>query len=91
MIIAKYLKSYKTIITLGVFVALIPLLGIPSWLRDVLTYVSGLAIAFAAFVLNRKPREITTFKESLIEKNTVGIVSEASSEVENDFSNLNKE
>ena len=85
MIIAKYLKSYKTIITLGVFVALIPLLGIPSWLRDVLTYVSGLAITFAAFVLNRKPREITTFKESLVEKNTVGIVSETPGEAENNF------
>lgn len=86
MIIAKYLKSYKTIITLGVFVALIPLLGIPSWLRDVLTYISGLAIAFGTYMLNRKPKEITTFKESLAEP-FVGIVNET----QNDFSILNKE
>ncbi len=67
MILAKYIKSYKTIITLGVFVAIIPLLGIPSWARDTLTYIAGLLIAFGTYALNKKPREISTIKESLSE------------------------
>ncbi len=67
MIISKYIKSYKTIITLGVFVAFVPLLGIPSWARDTLTYIAGLLIAFGTYMLNKKPREITTIKESLSE------------------------
>lgn len=94
MIIAKYLKSYKTIVTLGVFVALIPLLGIPSWIRDMVTYVLGLCIAFGTYRLHMEPTECTTFKESQVDK-TIGIVSEKQDEERNeakeDFSNLNKE
>ncbi len=99
MIIAKYLKSYKTIVTLGVLVALIPLLGIPSWIRDMFTYILGLCIAFGTYRLHREPLECSTFKESKIE-NTIGIVVNEkkdfkdevkSNEVENDFSILNKE
>ena len=86
MILAKYIKSYKTIITLGVFVALIPLLGIPSWARDTLTYISGLLIASGTYMLNRKPKEITTIKESLGENSTIGIVERAE-----DTSNLPRE
>ena len=86
MIIAKYLKSYKTIVTLGVLVALIPLLGIPSWARDTITYILGLCIAFGTYMLHREPVEITTFKESKIES-TIGIISDA----KDDFSILNKE
>ena len=94
MIIAKYLKSYKTIVTLGVLVALIPLLGIPSWIRDMITYIFGLCIAFGTYRLHREPVECTTFKESQVEK-TLGIVSEKladeQSETKEDFSILNKE
>lgn len=87
MILAKYIKSHTALIVLGIFVALIPLLGIPSWARDMLTYIAGLLIAFGTYMLNRKPKEITTIKESLIENPTVGIVDETL----NDFSTLNKE
>ena len=74
MILSRYIKSYKTIITLGIFVAIIPLLGIPSWARDTLTYIAGLLIAFGTYALNKKPREVTTIKESLAEQPIVGII-----------------
>ena len=76
MIITKYIKSYKAIIFLGIFIAIIPLLGIPSWARDTLTYVAGLLVAIGTFILNKKPREISTIKESLTESPTIGIISE---------------
>jgi hypothetical protein len=94
MIIAKYLKSYKTIVTLGVLVALIPLLGIPSWIRDMFTYILGLCIAFGTYRLHKEPVECSTFKQSQVEK-TVGIVAEKKDEevkdIKDDFSILNKE
>jgi hypothetical protein len=94
MIIAKYLKSYKTIVTLGVLVALIPLLGIPSWIRDMFTYILGLCIAFGTYRLHKEPVECSTFKQSQVEK-TIGIVTEKKGEevkeVKDDFSILNKE
>lgn len=86
MIITKYLKSYKTIVTLGVLVALIPLLGIPSWIRDMVTYILGLCIAFGTYRLHKQSTECSTFKESQIQ-NTVVIVNET----KEDFSILNKE
>lgn len=76
MIVSKYIKSYKTIISLGLFVAIIPLLGIPSWARDVLTYIFGLCIAIGTYVLNKEPEEISTIKESLTESPIIGIVEE---------------
>ena len=94
MIIAKYLKSYKTIVTLGVLVALIPLLGIPSWIRDMITYILGLCIAFGTYRLYKEPVECSTFKESQVNK-TIGIVSEKIAlereDTKDDFSILNKE
>jgi hypothetical protein len=86
MIIAKYLKSYKTIVTLGVLVALIPLLGIPSWIRDMITYILGLCIAFGTYRLHKEPVECSTFKESQVNV-TVGIINET----KEDISTLNKE
>jgi len=94
MIIIKYLKSYKTIVTLGILVALIPLLGIPSWIRDMITYILGLCIAFGTYRLHKEPVEFSTFKESQVEK-TIGFVSERqyqeTVETKDDFSVLNKE
>lgn len=87
MIIANYIKSYKAIITLGLFIAVIPLLGIPSWIRDILTYISGLSVALGVYLLFRKPESVTTIKESLDEHPTVGFVSDTKS----DFSSLNPE
>lgn len=83
MIVARYIKSYKTIIGLGIFVAIIPLLGIPSWARDTLTYVAGLCVALGTFLLHRKPREISTIKESLTEAPTIGVVVSESEGTEN--------
>lgn len=77
MIIAKYLKSHKTIVALGIFVASIPLIGVPSWARDMLTYLSGLAIAFGTYTLNKKTKDISTIKESLIENVKIGIGNDA--------------
>ena len=77
-----------------VLVALIPLLGIPSWIRDMVTYILGLCIAFGTYRLHKEPVEYSTFKESQVEK-TIGIVSEKQGEERNetkdDFSILNKE
>ena len=48
----------RTIIILGVLVALLPFLGFPKGLRDMLLVLAGLAIAIIGFLLKRKIEKV---------------------------------
>lgn len=44
----------RALIILGVFIAIVPFLGIPREFREVLTVLAGLTVAVLAFLLKRR-------------------------------------
>ncbi len=48
------MSKKRTIIILGLFVALVPFLGLPREFRETLIVLAGLVIATLAFLLKRK-------------------------------------
>ncbi len=48
----------RTIIVLGIFVALLPFLGFPREAREILSVLAGLSIAVIAFLLKRRIEQV---------------------------------
>ena len=53
--------SHKTLITLGIWIALLPFLGFPTAIKNILFAITGAYIAFTGYRMYRK-REIEAIK-----------------------------